>query len=105
MLVSGAVVELRLGCFGPFPWPLAMSPMRLYAACIHKPFEDFHRLECGVFEKRDVVTPYISYLHESFSMKDWCDVSSNVWTGRGASRSVYFTTHQDAMLFYMRWAG
>lgn len=79
--------------------------MRLYAACIHIPFEDFNRLECGVFEKRHGVIPYKSYLHESFSMLDWCDVSSNVGTGQGAYRSVYFTTHQDALLFYMRWAG
>lgn len=98
-------MELLLGEFGPFAWPISTSEMRSYTACVYIPFEDHPRLECCSFEANDKIPPCLSYIHDNFSMGSWATDRSAAYRGETCWWTIYFTTYENALLFYMRWAG
>ena len=99
-------MELLLGEFGPFDWPVSLPPGQLYMACVHIPYADFERLGEGPFEKIDRFPPYLSYVHENFQLREWNIGSSpSMYSVHGSWLRVYFTTYENALLFYMCWAG
>jgi hypothetical protein len=97
-------MHLEHGSFGPHEVRYGNSVLRItYAACVVIPASEHERLQSRHYEKPDVLTPYVSYLHEVVG-RCWIDWMLDRWRVNPSSDIVYFKRPEDGLLFLLRWS-
>jgi hypothetical protein len=91
---------IETGSFGRFGMPWQPYSTGVYFARIIIGRDLFKKLQIREYEKSDILTPCIGYLHDNFGA-----MGDNWWiTDSYTNMYIYFSKYEDALQFLLRWS-